>query len=150
MPKTCLLTFFLFVCFLSPRPSPAQLAQTAGKPTRQLGSVHFQSAESHAAQGFHYVVLSAEGLVVKQYVNPANSKIFGISWNGKRAPDLVGLLGLDPYKITGPGVSRSLHATRIRTQNLSINIVVLMGHYSGSAVRTDLLPQGLSGTVVTP
>jgi Protein of unknown function (DUF2844) len=149
MAKTCLL-HVLVICLLIPRPSGAQLAQTAENSTRQLGSLQFQKSESHSAQGFRYVVLSSEDLVVKQYLNPANSIVFGITWKGKRAPDLLTLLGLDPYKITGPGVSRSLHATRIRTQNLSINIVVLMGHYSGSAVRTDLLPQGVSASVVTP
>ena len=141
---------FLLITSLCLHASRAQLAQTAPKSTRQLGSMQFQKSESHSAEGFQYTLFSSEDLIVKQYVNPVTNKVFGITWKGKRVPNLLTLLGFDPYKITGPGVSRSLHATRISTQNLSINIVVLMGHYSGSAVRTDLLPQGVSGAVVTP
>jgi hypothetical protein len=140
----------LVISFLSLHPARAQLAQTAPKSTRQLGSIQFQKSESHSAEGFQYTLFSSEDLIVKQYVNPATNKVFGITWKGKRVPNLLALLGFDPYKITGPGVSRSLHVTRISTQNLNINILVLMGHYSGSAVRTDLLPQGVSGSVVTP
>jgi Protein of unknown function (DUF2844) len=149
MVKTRLLAFVV-LSLLTPLISRAQLAQPEQISTRQLSSLHLQKSESHSADGFRYTLFSSDDLVVKQYVNPITNKVFGVTWRGKRMPNLLTLLGFDPYKIAGPGVSRSLHATCIRTEHLSINIIVLMGHYSGSAIRADLVPQGVSGSAVRP
>lgn len=128
----------------------AQLGQPVQGSDRQLALLHLQKAEARTANGYRYTVLSSDDLVVKQFVNPATNNVFGTTWTGKRMPSLIALLGLDPYKLSGAEVTRSLHATQIRTGRLSVEIIAALGHFEGRAVRTDLLPRGVSASVVTP
>jgi hypothetical protein len=143
-----------FICaalvFWSSAMARAQLGQSVQRPDRQLELLHLQKSETRTGEGYRYTLLSSDDLVVKQFVNPATNSVFGTTWKGRRMPDLMALLGFDPYTISGPGVTRSLHATRIQTDMLSIEIVALMGRFQGRAVRADLLPQGVPASVVTP
>jgi hypothetical protein len=140
----------LALLLLSTSASWAQLGQPVQDSARQFESLHLPKSETHAASGYSYNLLSSDDLVVKQYVNSGTDTVFGVTWKGKRMPSLQSLLGFDPYKISGPGVTRSLHTARIQTESLSVEIVALKGPYAGRAVRTDLLPQGVSASVVTP
>jgi hypothetical protein len=128
----------------------AQLGKPAQGSDRQLALLHLQKTETRTGEGYRYTLLSSDDMVVKQFVNPATNSVFGTTWKGRRMPDLMALLGFDPYTISGPGVTRSLHATRIQTDTLSIEIIALMGRYQGRAVRADLLPQGVQASVVMP
>jgi hypothetical protein len=129
----------------------AQLGQPVQGSARQFESLHLPKSETRTASGYQYNLLSSDDLVVKQYVNSGTDTVFGVTWKGKRMPSLQSLLGFDPYKmISGPDVIHSLHTARIQTESLSVVIVAFKGHYVGRAVRTDLLPQGVSASVVMP
>jgi hypothetical protein len=100
--------------------------------------------------GYRCRVLSSEKLTVKEYVNPATKVVFGVSWSGTQAPPLKQLLGFDPSTLKGIQTLRSLHFARIVTSNLIFEMSAIMGHYSGRAVRTDLLPKGVKAEQVVP
>jgi len=144
-------SFFVIVAFglLCPSLSWAQLGQSEESTVRQWHSLNLQKAETHSARRFHYKQLSSDNLVVKQYVNPNTKTVFGVTWQGTSMPNLLDLLGFDPQKVIGPSV-RSLHYMSIRTDSLRIEMITIMGHYTGSAVRTDLLPKGVPASEVTP
>jgi len=128
----------------------AQLGQPVQGPAQRRESLHLEKSETRAANGYRYNVMSSDNLVVKEYIHPGTNAIFGVTWKGKRMPSLQALLGFDPYKISGPGVSRTLHTAQFGTDSLSVAIVAFKGRYEGRVVRIDLLPQGVSPSVVTP
>jgi len=136
--------------FLGAGAARAQLGQSVQRPDRQLQLQRLQKSETRTADKYRYMQLSSDDLVVKQFVNPTTNSVFGVTWKGRRMPSLMSLLGFDPYTISGPGVTRSLHATHIQTDMLSVEIIAVMGRYQGRAVRADLVPQGVSASVVTP
>jgi Protein of unknown function (DUF2844) len=140
----------LIIFLLLPPVSCAQLGHSEESTDRQLRSLKLPKSESHIAKRYRYKQFSSEKVIVKQYVNPATKTVFAMTWKGSRAPSLVDFLGFDPLKINGPGVARSLHTTLIRTENLSIDILFVGGLYTVSAVRTDLLPNGVTADVVGP
>lgn len=148
MEKSLLLV--LVVASLCPILSWAQLGRSEDSTYSQLRSLNLSKSEAHSASGFRYKQFSSDRVVVKAYINPATKAVFAMTWKGSRAPSLIDLLGFDPLKITGPGVSRSLHSTLIRTENLRLDILSDVGRYVVIAVRMDLIPKGVSASVVTP
>ncbi len=138
------------LCLATPPISWAQLGKSPQAATRQLANLNLEESESHSAGPYRYVEFTSPGIVVKQYVNSATNIVFALTWTGKHMPSLSALLGFDPRTVSGAKITRSLHAARIQAGKLDISMIGLVGHYSGSAIRTDLLPPGVPISAVTP
>ena len=128
----------------------ATLGQAESGVLQDLGPLSVEKSEPGTGRGYRFIQLSSKDLVVKEYINPGTTVVFGVTWNGARMPDLGRILGFDPAKLQAPGAYRSLHHTRIRTPTLVLEIAGRMGFYIGRAVRIDLLPSGVSESEVAP
>lgn len=143
--------FVLLILFCFPSRANARLGGAEGQIEQDRIALHFtQKAQTQTQALYRYNVFSSPDLVVKEYVNPKNKLVFGVSWRGSRMPDLRVLLGFDPATLKGSGGIRSLHYRRVQTQTLLVEIESHTGFYVGHAIRTDLLPSGVSPSEVAP
>ncbi len=135
---------------LCPKVLWAQLGQSEDYAIRQMRSFNLENSQPHLTPTFRYIEFSSSKLTIRQYINPETQTVFGITWKGTRMPSLTRLLGFDPQQITGTMVRRSLHSAHIRTDILTIDLIDILGHHAGRALRTDLLPKGVSAEAITP
>jgi hypothetical protein len=129
--------------------SPAAHA-TLGEPASTLQSDRLQmkAAVPVASSKLNYTVhamTTSNGVVVREYVSAGN--VFGVSWRGRRIPDLKQLLGatyFDMYK-QGAGVKHAGHShLAIRRQELVVGASGHMRSFSGFAYVPSMLPSGVA------
>jgi hypothetical protein len=138
----------LALVFCSALPAAATLGGSAGKLELDRTALHLAAPQVKTVPGYRYEVFPSKDLQVTQFINPATNLVFGVSWRGSRAPDLLVLLGFDPSKI--PGAHITLHYSFVKTPTLIVETGGRMGWYLGRAVRTDLMPAGVKQSQVLP
>jgi hypothetical protein len=130
----------------------------AGQALAELGrDVTTVAADQQQMQGAKRTVRMAEnysaheyetqsGTAVREYVSPGG-KVFGVSWQGQRIPDLRQLLGAyyDQYERAAAAARIARHRGPLVIQEPGL-VVQSGGHmraYSGWAYAPDLLPAGV-------
>jgi len=91
-----------------------------------------------------HVMAASNGVVVREFVSGGN--VFGVSWTGRRMPDLKQLLGtyFEAYK-QGAAVKHSGHShLAIRRQDLVVGASGHMRSFSGFAYVPNMLPSGVA------
>ena len=149
-PRRLLLSVPLALWFaFTPNHALAELGQTE-LSARNLVRLGLQQTHLESFPHYRRVTIASKEIVVRQFIDLKTGAVFGVSWQGNRMPELASLLGFNPIAMNGPGVFRSLHVLRIQTSILSLEAMGHVGSYLGRAVRTDLLPAGVSATEVAP
>jgi len=88
---------------------------------------------------------SADGVHVSQYVSRSSGKVFAVTWDGPRLPDVGGLLGTSAARYYAAArVSRaSHHVLSINDPDLSVTVLRLPRGWQGQAVLSTALPPGI-------
>ncbi|WP_153099097.1 DUF2844 domain-containing protein [Paraburkholderia hayleyella] len=95
----------------------------------------------------------ATGTVVREYLS-ASGKVFGLSWNGPRMPDLGSLLGqYFPQYVAGVEAVRAQRGGGLGPALVDLKGLVVysgghMGAFSGRAWLPQALPAGFSGSAI--
>ncbi len=122
---------------------------TLGEPASSLQSdrIQMKAAVPVATSKLNYTVhemSASNGVVVREYVSGGN--VFGVSWRGRRMPDMKQLLGtyFESYK-QGASAKHSGHShLAIRREDLVVGASGHMRSFSGFAYVPNLLPSGVA------
>jgi len=88
---------------------------------------------------------SADGMHVRQYVERASGRVFGVAWEGPRAPDVVQLLGesADQYSAAARAHRGSHHVLSINDPDLAVTVLRLPRGWQGQAYLPSAVPAGV-------
>jgi Protein of unknown function (DUF2844) len=88
---------------------------------------------------------SVEGLRVRQYVDRVSGRVFAVSWEGPRSPDVSGLLG--SYSARYAAAARAHrgnhHVLSIDEPDLQLTIMRLPRGWQGQAYLPAAIPEGV-------
>ncbi len=143
-------------CLACALASAALAGLAAGPVYASLGgdlpSVRHDHAAIHAADlvtsTLHYDVhegVNASGQRIREYVDHAG-KVFAVSWQGPRSPDIAGLLGA--YAARYVAAARAHHGGHhvlvIADRDLSVSIIRLPRGWQGRASLPLAVPAGVA------
>lgn len=88
---------------------------------------------------------SADGLQVHQYVERTSGKVFAVTWEGPRSPDIGALLGASAelYYAAAHAHKGSHHVLSIDDPNLSLTVLRLPRGWQGKAYLPLAIPAGI-------
>ena len=127
---------------------PASLAALGG----DVASIAHDHETLHASDVVTSTVLydlheaqSAAGVRVREYVDRVSGKVFALTWQGPRLPDLNGLLGAYAarYQAAAKEHHGSHHALSIDDPDLKISVLRLQRGWAGDAYLPNAIPQGV-------
>lgn len=89
---------------------------------------------------------SADGMRVRQYVERSSGKVFAVTWEGPRAPDIGRLLGdsADKYAAAVRAHRGSHHVLSIDDPDLSLTVLRLPRGWQGQAYLPAAVPAGMA------
>ncbi len=139
----------LLVPFLALTAAPAANAALGGDVASVLRDHEaLKAADVVAATTQQYDVheaRSADGLQVRQYVERTSGKVFAVTWEGPRSPDIGGLLGASAeiYYHAVHAHKGSHHVLSIDDPNLSLTVLRLPRGWQGKAYLPLAIPAGI-------
>jgi len=88
---------------------------------------------------------SADGMHVRQYVDRSSGKVFAVSWDGPRSPDVGRLLGASAtrYYAAARANRGNHHVLSINDPDLSVTVLRLPRGWQGQAYLPAALPAGV-------
>jgi hypothetical protein len=89
--------------------------------------------------------VTALGSVIREYTN-RQGRVFAVTWTGPVAPDLKSLLGeyAPRFNQAAAAVRASHHVMAVTDGELSVSLLRLPRGWSGRAVLTDSIPDGVA------
>jgi len=89
---------------------------------------------------------SPTGVRVRQYVDRASGKVFALTWQGPRLPDVNALLGAyaSRYQAAAKEHHGSHHALSIDDPDLKVSVLRLQRGWQGDAYLPNAIPQGVN------
>jgi hypothetical protein len=88
---------------------------------------------------------SADGLQIREYVDRVAGKVFAVTWQGPRSPDVSALLGdyAARYAAASQEHRGSHHVLSIDAPDLAVTIVRLPRGWAGQAYLPAAIPEGV-------
>ena len=88
---------------------------------------------------------NADGVHVSQYVNRSSGKVFAVTWDGPRLPDIGALLGTSAarYYAAARVSHASHHVLSINDPDLSVSVLRLPRGWQGQAYLPAAMPAGV-------
>ena len=89
---------------------------------------------------------SPAGVRVRQYVDRASGKVFALTWQGPRSPDVDALLGsyAPRYEAVAKEHRGSHHTLSIDDSDLKVSVLRLQRGWQGEAYLPNAIPQGVN------
>jgi hypothetical protein len=89
---------------------------------------------------------SPTGVRVRQYVDRASGRVFALTWQGPRLPDVNELLGsyAARYQAAAKEHHGSHHALTIDDPDLKVSVLRLQRGWQGDAYLPNAVPQGVN------
>ncbi len=89
---------------------------------------------------------SADGMRMRQYLDPATGKVFGLSWEGPRSPDVGALLGpyAARYFAAAAAHRGNHHVLTIKDAQFEVTILRLPRGWQGRALLPGAVPDGVN------
>jgi hypothetical protein len=89
---------------------------------------------------------SVDGMRMRQYVDPATGRVFGVSWEGPHAPDVGTLLG--PYAARYYAAAAAHHGNHhvltVKDPQFEVTILRLPRGWQGRALLPGAVPDGVN------
>lgn len=88
---------------------------------------------------------SADGVRVRQYVDRTSGKVFAVTWDGPRSPDVSGILGASAakYQAAVRAHRGNHHVLSIEDKDLSVTVMRLPRGWQGEAYLPASIPAGV-------
>ena len=88
---------------------------------------------------------SADGVHVRQYVDRSSGKVFAVTWDGPRSPDISAILGSSaPRYLAAVRAHRgNHHVLSIADPDLSVTVLRLQRGWQGQAYLPAAIPAGV-------
>ena len=125
----------------------AGLAQKEDRVDQDRIALRLETVKREDHGAYRLITLSNSDIEVREFINLQTKTTFAVAWNGKRMPDLIVLLGLDPAKLQPRSEYRTLRFVRIRANNLQFEASGRLGSSGGHCIRLDLVPHQLSSSL---
>ena len=138
------LTAPLMLTFSLTLPAWAVLGEAAQSVQKDQARLRGTLRVSHAQAYTLHRIQAPYGTVVREYVSPSSGKVFAVTWNGPRIPDLRQLLGAYFGQFASAAQSRRGHGPLL--VELPGLVVQSAGHprsFIGRAYLPQEMPQGV-------
>jgi len=126
-------------------PAQAALGGDVASVLRDQQSLQATHSVTPAANYDLYESITADGMRLREYVD-RSGKVFGITWQGRRSPDVAALLGTHAARYLEEAHAQrgNHHVLTINDADLLLSVVRLPRGWRGQAYLPSAIPAGVN------